>query len=98
VHDDLVNPLVGGSSITVQASAGSVVGGAITVPDGESFNQLVGGLTLFHFTLMDSSPGQGMGVQPVTVTVSVTSANGNGSFVVASGVILPPASTPTPGP
>jgi hypothetical protein len=95
VHDDLVNPLVGGSSITVQASIGQIVGGNITVPDGESFNQLVDGLTRFHFILVDSSPSRMM-PQQVQITVSVTSKNGNGSFIIAQGVLLAAPATPTP--
>ena len=98
VHDDLVNPLVGGSSISVQANNGSIIGGSITVPDGQSFNQLVFGLTRFHFILLDSAPGEGTVPLQVNVTVSVTSANGSGSAIVASGVILPPPATPTPAP
>ncbi|MFN8642980.1 MAG: Ig-like domain-containing protein [Candidatus Binatia bacterium] len=41
VHDDRDNLLVGGSTISVEANAGQVIGGDITVPDGESYNQLV---------------------------------------------------------
>ena len=98
VHDDLVNPLVGGSTISVQATAGQVVGGSITVPDGESFNQLIDGLTRFHFVVLDDAPGQGTVPQVVQITVTVTSKNGNGSVIVAQGVLLPPVATPTPGP
>ena len=97
VHDDLVNPLVGGSTISVQTNAGQVIGGSITVPDGQSFNQLVDSLTRFHFTLLDSAPGEGMAAQLVNVTVTVTSQNGNQSTIIAKGVILP-AVTPTPTP
>ena len=97
VHDDLVNPLVGGSSIVVQANAGTVVGGSVTVPDGQSFNQLVTGLTRFNFILLDAAPGEGMTAQPVSITVTVTSPNGNVAAIVASGTILP-APTPVPTP
>ena len=90
VHDDLINPLVGGSTIVVSASAGKVVGGTINVPDGESFNQLVNGLTRFSFVVTDDAPGQGDADQPVTITVAVTSQNGNGEFIVASGTLLKP--------
>jgi hypothetical protein len=91
VHDDLVNPLVGGSSITVEANAGQVIGGTITVPDGESFNQLVDGLTRFHFTLLDDAPGEGDADTPVSITVTIDSENGDRSAIVASGVIRKPA-------
>lgn len=87
VHDDLVNPLVGGSTISVTSNAGEVVGGNITMPDGQSFNQLVGGLTLFSFALVDSEPGDEEGPAPASITVTVTSQNGNGAFVLASGTI-----------
>jgi Bacterial Ig-like domain (group 1) len=97
VHDDLLNPLVGGSSISVQANAGTIIGGNITVPDGQSFNQLVTGLTRFGFILLDPNPGEGMAAQPVNITVTVSSPNGNLSAIVASGTILP-APTPVPGP
>jgi hypothetical protein len=99
VSDDLLNPLVGGSTITVEANAGQVIGGEITLPDGQSFNQLVEGLTRFHFVLIDESPGEGDAVEPVTITLTVESENGNGSFILASGSILPPVMpTPTPTP
>jgi hypothetical protein len=90
VHDDLVNPLVGGSTITVEANAGQVIGGDITVPDGESFNQLVEGLTRFHFTLLDDAPGEGEADTPVNITVTIGSPNGDVSAIVAGGVIRKP--------
>ncbi len=88
VHDDLVNPLVGGSTITVTSSAGQVSGGTITVPDGQSFNQLLPGLTQFSFVVADADP---MAVAappaPATVVVTVTSPNGNGTAIVAAGTV-----------
>ena len=85
VHDDLLNPVVGGSTITVASSVGSISGGTITVPDGESFNQIVYGLTRFSFVL---SAGENVG-EPVdtSIVVTVTSQNGNGTFIVASGLV-----------
>ena len=97
VHDDLVNPIVGGSTITVTANNGQVIGGAITVPDGESFNQLVNGLTRFHFAVADPDVGEGM-PQPVKVTVTVNSANGNVTTLIAQGTIITGMSTPTAAP
>jgi hypothetical protein len=94
VHDDLLNPLVGGSTITVEANAGQVIGGDITVPDGESFNQLVDGLTRFHFTLLDDAPGEGESDTPVSITVTINSENGDTSAIVASGVIRAAAPMP----
>lgn len=96
IHDDLLNPLVGGSQITVETNAGSIIGGDITVPDGQSFNQIVFGLTRFRFVLIDE-PGGEM-PQQVRITASVDSDNGDVSTIVASGIILPPAATPTPAP
>lgn len=87
VHDDLVNPLVGGSTITVTSNAGEVVGGNITIPDGQSFNQLVGGLTQFSFALVDDEPGDEEGPAPASITVTVTSQNGDGAFVLAGGTV-----------
>jgi len=87
VHDDLLNPLVGGSTVTVSATKGQVIGGSITIPDGESFNQLVSGLTLFNFTLADGNSNETDPAEASTVTVTVTSPNGSGSFILASGTV-----------
>jgi hypothetical protein len=87
VHDDLVNPLVGDSTITVTSNAGEVVGGSITIPDGHSFNQLVGGLTLFSFALIDDDPNDEEPPAHASITVTVSSQNGNGAFVLASGTV-----------
>jgi hypothetical protein len=87
VHDDLFNPLVGGSTIAVASTAGTVAGGDIVVPDGHSFNQLVGGLTLFGFVLSDADATDTEGPVAATITVTVTSQNGNGAFVLAGGTV-----------
>jgi hypothetical protein len=97
VHDDLVNPLVGGSTIAIQATTGQIVGGSITIPDGESFNQLVDGLTRFHFSLLDSQPMRTMPAI-VQITATITSPNGNASFIIASGILEASPATPTPVP
>ena len=86
VHDDLLNPLAGGSTITVTASAGTISGGAITIPDGESFNRLVDGLTRFSFVLSDTDSTMNTPTAS-SITVTITSPNGSGAFVVASGVV-----------
>jgi hypothetical protein len=87
VHDDLVNPLVGGSTINITASNGTVIGGNITVPDGESFNQLVDGLTRFSFVLSaDSSLTE---TKSAAVSVTITSPNGNLVSLLTSGVVGP---------
>jgi hypothetical protein len=87
VHDDLRNPLVGGSTIAVSVNGGQVVGGDITVPDGHSFNQLVPGLTRFGFVVADADPADTDPPQAASIVVKVTSPNGTGTFVVASGTI-----------
>lgn len=88
VHDDLVNPLVGGSTINITSSAGTLSGGSITIPDGESFNRLVDGLTRFSFVISDSDVmTTAVPPAPATVVVTITSANGGGTFVVASGTV-----------
>ncbi|TFH31956.1 MAG: hypothetical protein E4H00_02465, partial [Myxococcales bacterium] len=87
VHDDLRNPLVGGSTISVTANAGDLLGGDITIPDGQSFNQLKNGLTRFTFVLTDSDAADTDPAEPTSITVEVTSPNGNRAVVVASGTI-----------
>lgn len=88
VHDDLRNPIVGGSTITITSSGGTVSGGSITVPDGESFNQLVPGLTQFTFVLADADATKVADPPtPATVVVTVTSPNGNVTAIMASGTI-----------
>ncbi len=88
VHDDLLNPIVGGSTIAITSNTGAISGGAITVPDGESYNQLILGLTQFKFVLADAdattitSPAA-----PATVVVTVTSPNGTATTTIASGTI-----------
>ncbi|MFQ5664877.1 MAG: Ig-like domain-containing protein [Candidatus Binatia bacterium] len=87
VHDDLLNPLVGGSTVSITANGGDVVGADITIPDGHSFNQLVGGLTLFQFVVADADPADTDPPQSTSVVVTIDSPNGTGTFVVASGTI-----------
>ena len=88
VHDDLLNPIVGGSTISVSSSAGTISGGSITVPDGESFNRLVPGLTQFTFVLADAdSKTVSVPPAPATVVVTVTSPNGNVTAIVANGTV-----------
>ncbi len=86
VHDDLNNPIVGGSTIAFNASAGAVSGGSITVSDGESFNQIIPGLTQFTFVVSDSDP-MTMVATPTTITVTVASPNGTGTFIIAGGTV-----------
>jgi hypothetical protein len=88
VHDDLFNPIVGGSTITVTSSFGTVSGGSITVPDGESFNQLIPGLTQFSFVLADADSTKiASPPDPATVVVTVTSPNGNATTILTNGTI-----------
>jgi hypothetical protein len=87
VHDDLVNPLVGGSTIDISASNGTVTGGSITVPDGESFNQLVDGLTQFTFVL--TAPTGLTSDEPAVISVTIASPNGNVTSLLTSGELGP---------
>jgi hypothetical protein len=87
VHDDLVKPLVGGSTISVTSNNGTIVGGSITIPDGSSFNQLIDGLTRFGFVLTDGDPTDADPPAAASITVTVTSQNGGGTFIVASGTV-----------
>jgi hypothetical protein len=93
VHDDLYNPLVGGSSISIQDDDDSspaqvaTTPSSIAVPDGHSFNKLVDGLTRFTFVVADALPGDGAGPRSVAITVTIGSANGSGSFIVATGTV-----------
>jgi len=87
VHDDLLNPLVGGSTITVSSSNGTVTGGSFTLPDGESFNQLVNGLTQFTFVL-SADPSLTMD-ESATLSVAITAQNGGGTFILGTGTLGP---------
>jgi len=89
VHDDLRNPLVGGSTIAITVNGGLVFGSPITVPDGQSFNQLVNGLNRFSFVVSDAQPVEDPPQPPIatSVVVTVASENGSGSFILASGTI-----------
>jgi hypothetical protein len=97
VYDDLFNPLVGGSTINITSQAGTVFGGAQTVPDGESFNQIVDGLNRFSFELCDSDDTQ-CKPQGTSIVVTVTSPNDNITAIVARGSVDSGCtpSTPTP--
>lgn len=86
VHDDLRNPIVGGSTINVSATVGTLAGGSITVPDVQSFNQLVVGATQFQFVLSDPDPTTTQAT-PTTVSVTIQSQNGNGTFILATGTL-----------
>ncbi|MFI5394749.1 MAG: Ig-like domain-containing protein [Candidatus Binatia bacterium] len=87
VHDDLVNPLAGGSTIAITSSGGTITGGSITLPDGESFNRLINGLTRFSFILsVDSTVTN---TTPANITVTITSPNGNLTSILTGGVVGP---------
>ena len=86
VHDDLRNPLVEGSTIQLNSTAGTIVPSTIVLVDGQSFNQLVPNLTQFEFRLVDDAPST-TSARPATISVTVTSPNGGGTFFVASGTV-----------
>jgi hypothetical protein len=87
VHDDLVNPLVGGSTIAITASAGTVTGGGITVPDCQSFNRLVDGKTRFSFTL--SADAALTETKHAIISVTITSPNGSLTSKLTEGDLGP---------
>jgi len=73
VHDANDNPLVGGTTIRAQATAGQLGGdNDVTLPDTQS-----PAYTYFSVTLSDDTPGDTDPVRAVTVTIAVQSQNGN---------------------
>ena len=106
VTDDLGNPLVGGTQVSIAVDTpGKLVGipSTFTLPDTETFGQLVNGVNRFSFLVVDNEPGTGDADKQIGVTVTVNSsglpAGGNGSTSTGSvGVIQrvpPPTNTPT---
>lgn len=87
VHDDLLNPIAPGSTIQITSNVGEVFGGDITVPDGQSFNRLVPGLTQFTFLLFDSDPLDTDLPEAASIQVQIDSPNGGGVFLIASGTV-----------
>jgi len=88
--DALGNPLVAGSTYQVVASpAGTVAGASGTIPDGESFGQLIPGLNQFSITVTDSNSQPNP--IPITLTITVdlplstTAPGGNGSTSIQIG-------------
>ena len=104
IGDAFDNPIVGGSTVEITVDEpGQLVGisSSFSIPDTETFGQLVGGVNLFSFAVVDSMPGEGDGDEIIEVRVSVTSedlpAGGNGSFQTSAiGVIQPVSATPLP--
>ncbi|HTY55590.1 MAG TPA: Ig-like domain-containing protein [Candidatus Binataceae bacterium] len=85
--DGFGNPLVSGSTFEVVSAPGGTVAGATgTVPDGQSFGQLIQGLNQFPITVTDSN--QAENPTPITLTITVTSPpssttpGGNGSTTI----------------
>ncbi len=79
--DSFGNPLVAGTTYQIVSTpAGAVAGGSGTVPDGESFGQIIAGLNQFPFTITDSDSVANP--RPITVTVTV---NSTGSSVTPGG-------------
>ncbi len=82
--DSFGNPLVAGTSYQIVSSpAGTVAGSSGTVPDGESFGQLIQGLNQFPITVTNSN--QVANPVPITLTITVnspvsaTAPGGNGA-------------------
>ncbi len=85
--DSFGNPLVAGTTYKIVSTpAGAVAGGSGTVPDGESFGQIIPGLNQFPFTITDSDSVANPVPIAVTVTVnspgSSTAPGGNGNASV----------------
>lgn len=80
-------PLTGGSTIVVTTFGGKIDGGSIWVPDRESFNPLLPGLTQFTFVLsVDSRIDK---TTPANITLTISSPNGNLTTVLTSEVVGP---------
>jgi Big-like domain-containing protein len=88
LHDDLFNPVVQGSRMTIGTLVATVVAGGNTViRDGESFNQIVDNLTRFTFVLADANP---QAIGPLTtdlIRVTVLSTNGDFDIVAGQGTV-----------
>lgn len=90
VHDDLLNPLVGGSVVSIYLTPAirgvNISGGSFVIPDAHSYNQLVRGITEFEFSV---SSYEFFGVPvPVQINLAVSaSPNGSGTFKIAEGTI-----------
>jgi len=98
------NPIVGGSTISVSVSGGRgrVLGiSSFTLPDAQTNNLIVDGISRFFFTVIDNAPTSS---EPSTdaVIVAIESdigglpAGGNGSVSVQDAVTFEAAATPTP--
>src|SRR5262249_3992809 len=100
VSDSDLNPLVGGSSISVElvGEGAKIVGipDSLRLPDAESFGALLPGLNSFTFFVVDTQSGQPTEPSSLAVNVTITSEGseapgGNGSVFVSSlGQLLPP--------
>ncbi len=97
VHDDRRNPLTDSCAVTIAASSDDIVLGAsgssivtFSLPDGQSFNQLVEGLTQFTVPVT-AKPMASVGSFTLTVIVAGKGGgdcpNGNVTQTVASGLI-----------
>jgi hypothetical protein len=86
VHD-LYNPLIAGSTVAVTANDTDAILGQITLLDGQSFNQLVDGLTRFTFILKDPNPFDTNLPTNSLIEVKVNSENDSGDFVVGQGTV-----------
>lgn len=79
VRDANNNPLVGGTSITAEATVGAVGGDTnVVLPDTQSQ-----GYTFFSVTLSDDNPGDGDPAQVTTLTIEVASRNGNATTSIS---------------
>ncbi|HVM96359.1 MAG TPA: Ig-like domain-containing protein, partial [Candidatus Acidoferrales bacterium] len=99
VHDDIQNPLTSACVVELDASGADVIVdganssfGSREIPDGQSFNQIIEGLTKFTFSLTALSDAS---IHDFSISVRVTGLgsaacpNGAGTFIVATGSIVP---------
>ena len=96
------NPLVGGSrvAVTIDGGRAKALGiGSFALPDAFTNDQIVDGISRFHFTVVDNNPAATQ-AETDAVVVTVTSeglpAGGNGSAVVSSLISFAAAPSPTP--
>jgi len=65
-----------------------ILGSDQDVPDGHSFNQIVDGLTRFHFIVFDEFPDSSVSPQPVQLSITVDlGTDGTVTFAGPSGTV-----------
>jgi len=102
VSDDVGNPIVGGSTVTlsVAGSRAQILGlTTFTIPDALSYNKIVDGVNRFRFRVVDAAPTSSASETDAifaTVTSEGLPAGWNGSVVKSTSLTFLGAPTPTP--